>query len=546
MAGKIISIEIGSVLTKICEMEQKEKKPKIFQSIIVETPEGTLEDGILNLQESFLQKVKEALEERKIRSKHVIFTVASSKIASREVLIPFVKENRIMSIVQANASTYFPVDVAKYQFSHSVIGVETDEKGNKQYRLLVLATPNQLLESYQKFAAALNMEVLAIDYIGNSMYQAVRGNCENGTHMIMKVDEYSTLLLIIKNGTIALTRTIPYGISEGIYAMLQGEAFGENLSFLDGINVARMESIIMVDDQEEESQEETMRKASKKEITYALSSVVGGIVRVIDYYNTTNSNATIDQFWLTGIGSDLVDLDQFFSEAMNLSIQNLTYLEGLEVEKSFKGAGFGEFIGCIGAGIHPLHFYGLTEGEGKKKTGKEKDFMLISYSVLALGVAVSAALLILSFIPYQNALNERTALQNRQAELQPIKADYQTYINVAAAMEKTLYFHEYTQSPLDGIISFIDEMEEKMPKNFVVRGFSADKTGVKLDITVANKESAAMAISQFRKFQSVSDVQVASVTELSSETGEIQISFNAAIVFLVDNQSAEVAEVAGE
>lgn len=545
MAGKIISIEIGSILTKICEMEQKEKNPKIYQSFIVETPEGILEDGMLIFQDSFVQKIKDALEERKIKGKQVVFTVASTKIASREVFIPFVKENRIVSIVQSNAATYFPVDVTKYQFSHHIIGVETDDKGNKQYKLLVLAAPNQLLESYKKFAQALNLEVLNIDYIGNSMYQAVKGNCEQGTHLIMKVDEFSTLLLIIKNGVIALTRTIPYGISEGIYAMLHGEAFGDNLTFLDGINVARMESVLMISDiLDEDGELNPEQKSSRKEITYALSSLVGGIVRVIDYYNTTNAKTPIDQFWLTGIGSDLVDLDVFLSQAMNLTITNLTYLEGMELEKSFNGVGFGEFISCIGAGIHPLHFYGLQNVEGKIKTEKGKDYFLVSISILSLGLAISAALIILSLIPFQRELKMSKDLKQRQEELQPVKMDYQNYLNAASAVEKALYFESYTRSPLDHIVEFINEMEEKMPSTFVVKGFSADKTGVKLDITVENKESAAKAISQFRTFTSVSDIQVASITELSSETGEIQISFSAAVVFFTEQNNT--GETAGE
>ena len=545
MAGKIISIEIGSILTKICEMEQKEKNPKIYQSFIVETPEGILEDGILNFQDAFVQKIKDVLEERKIKGKQVIFTVASTKIASREVFIPFVKENRIVSIIQSNAATYFPVDVTKYQFSHYIIGIETDDKGNKQYKLLVLAAPNQLLESYKKFAQALNLEVLTIDYIGNSMYQAVKGNCEQGTHLIMKVDEFSTLLLIIKNGAIALTRTIPYGISEGIYALLHGEVYGENLTFLDAINIARMESVLMTSETNgQETTINTEQKSSRQEITYALSSLVGGIVRVIDYYNTTNAKTPIDQFWLTGIGSDLVDLDVFLSQAMNLTITNLTYLEGMELEKSFKGVGFGEFISCIGAGIHPLNFYGLHSVEGKIKTEKGKDYFLVSFSILSLGLAISAALIILSLIPYQRELKMAKDLKQRQEELQPVKLDYQNYLNSALAVEKALFFESYTRSPLDHIVEFINEMEEKMPSTFVVKGFSADKTGVKLDITVENKESAAKAISQFRTFTSVSDIQVASITELSSETGEIQISFSAAVVFVTEQNNT--GETAGE
>ena len=40
MNNRVLSIEIGNSFTKICEMDYKVKKPKVYKVLTVETPEG--------------------------------------------------------------------------------------------------------------------------------------------------------------------------------------------------------------------------------------------------------------------------------------------------------------------------------------------------------------------------------------------------------------------------------------------------------------------------------------------------------------------------
>ena len=41
MNNRVLSIEIGNSFTKICEIDYKVKKPKVYKVLTVETPERT-------------------------------------------------------------------------------------------------------------------------------------------------------------------------------------------------------------------------------------------------------------------------------------------------------------------------------------------------------------------------------------------------------------------------------------------------------------------------------------------------------------------------
>ena len=88
MAGKVLSIEVGYSFTKVCELDYQSKKPKIYNSFVLPTPDDILADGMLTVDEGFVAAFKEKLAEKKIKTKTAVFTISSSKIATREVKIP--------------------------------------------------------------------------------------------------------------------------------------------------------------------------------------------------------------------------------------------------------------------------------------------------------------------------------------------------------------------------------------------------------------------------------------------------------------------------
>ena len=72
MAGKVISIEIGYSLTRVCEVDYKSKTHKVYGYFTMPTPEGMINDGILNLNETFVTDLKETLAEHRMKSKQVV------------------------------------------------------------------------------------------------------------------------------------------------------------------------------------------------------------------------------------------------------------------------------------------------------------------------------------------------------------------------------------------------------------------------------------------------------------------------------------------
>ncbi|OYP53317.1 hypothetical protein CG709_01975, partial [Lachnotalea glycerini] len=487
MANKVLSIEIGQTLTKVCEVEHGTKNTKVFNCFSFQTPKDMLEDGYVQTSEEFANSFREKCAEYGIKNKNVIFTISSTRIANREILIPLVKENRIKSVIQANSQEYFPMDISTYQFTYSILDVVTEEdKKEKKYKLLVLAAPSDLIESYYSLAAFCGLTVVAIDYNGNSLFQAVKNQFTQETSMVIKVDEFSSLLLVIKNQSTVLQRNISYGADIAIQTMIDSNAYGENLSYEEAANLFRKQTCILESLNAGESMKDSSRQEdttltidekiqrTKIEITDSLRYLINNIMRVIDYYNSRNQEHPIEKIVLTGLGGDLSGFSDLLSFEVGQKVLVLTKINATNIEKALKNEqlSYGEYVTAIGAAIAPLGFMAETVKLIKDKKDKEKDTK-IGWILLIGGLAISIVLILTSLISHISTVAKKNSLETKISSLEPVEVVFKEYQSVEVLYEKMQSIQSLTELPNDHLLAFIQELEEKMPANINVLSFTA-------------------------------------------------------------------------
>ncbi len=564
MANRILSVDMGYSLTKVCEMDYGVKNPKIYNTFVLNTPEGMISDGVINVKEEFLTLFQNMLDEKGIKTRKVIFSIASSKIATREAKIPYCKENRISDIVRANLSDYFPIDASQYVIAHSILGVEGEEvkeddldlnEGKKKktaskptgYKLLLLAAPKQLMESYQLLAKALKLEIVTTDYSGNSLYQAAKEGCSSGTQMIIKVDERSTLLMVLKEGVIVLNRTIAYGIDDAVTALATTKELGEVGDYETTLSLARRKTCILTNLNDSEDiidlgtpNYEAVRK-EKEKVTESLQPLISGIARVIDYYNSNHSNEQIEKMYVTGVGADFSGLSTLLTNEIGFRIKNLTQLTGINIEKTFKEVSFGEYVTAIGAAIAPLTFYGDSAETGKKKGNI--NYAQLSMAVLIVGVVVGLVLIITAVIPYISERNKKKNYEQTIEELQPVYDTYVSYEQLKAEITHLRDLDGLTVNRNEDLVGLIEALESNMPRTFCLNSLSVTPEIVTLDVTVATKEEVAVVISELRKLPSFISVDTTAVSEVITEIGETQYSFTVEMIYApIVDETGEVEE----
>lgn len=520
--AKVLSVEIGMSLIYMCEVDYKSPNPRVYKWTTVQTPENTVrEDGIV-VNEELISVMKEGISAAGIRTKKMVFTMSSPKIASRDAVIPFVKENKIANVIRTNASDFFPVDMDQYELGHSIEGIQENEKGIKQYRVHVLAVPKTIIEKYYELAKALGGTIEALDYSGNSIFQMVQDKCETGVKMVVKMGERTTIITILRDSAIAMQRMIPYGIDEAVSSVMNA-APERNLTYMQALNLL------------------LQGKADA-----SLSYLANGILRVVDYYNSRNAEQPVELTYVTGIGGECDGMAEFLESALDLPVRVLRDLEAFRLEKDFKGESFGRYLTCIGASMAPLGFLGERAEKSKKieSTVQEGDMKRVSILAGVGGVLIALVLALVSGINVSNVRQENNRLQQRVAELEPVKEIYHAYLQQQYTYTKLNYLYDSTVLPDENLVEFIEELEEKMPASLNVQSFTAGKEGVNMSLTVEDKQEAAKLIQQLRSFETISTISVSGISDsgavMKGEPVEQEgkVSFSVALTYKGESELA--------
>ncbi len=576
MAERVLSIEMGNSLTKVIETDLGAKSPKIYNSFVVTTPEGMLKDGIVDTDDEFVNTFLRMLTVKRIKTRKAVFTISSSKIATREARIPYCKESKIKELVRTNLQDYFPIDGSQYMFSHSVIGFEFESKeeatansieekkeekkepltkaeqvkaeldsgtvkvaGKSKrgkpigYKLLLLAAPKQLIQSYEKLAQAIGLSIEALDYNGNSVFQAAKDECRDGVQLIVKVDEKSTLLMVLEDGATTLNRTIPYGIDEAIKGLMQTDIFGDTKDYEKAVNIARSKQVLMPSFEECDTEDPKEEFAVRSELTLTLRSLTGGVIRVIDYYNANHNQRPVEKMLITGLGADFTGLDVLLTSEIGLKIRDITRVAGVDIDRIFRGTTYSEYVGCIGAVLSPIGFYPESADEEDRK-GRDVNTTgnAIAWFVLAAGVVASIAMIAVTMVPYMQEQELNAQYKARIEELQPVYDMYLDYLELENDVKYVENLDLATINRNENIVKFLATLENEMPATFTLNSIKANRSKVTLDATVATKEEVAYTISELKQIDGFLNAEVTSITEmLVEETGEIKYAFVADMTY---------------
>lgn len=564
--AKVLTVEVGASLIRFCEMDYKAKSPKVYKKFTIPTPEDVVNDDALDISEELVNAVRGALDANHIHTKQVIFALNSTKIASREAIIPYVKENKIADVIRTNASEIFPVDLNLYELGHIIIGENIQESGARQHRLLILAVPKTLIESYHKFASAVGLEIVSFDYSGNSIYQVVNTKCDVGVQMIVKIDENHSIVTVLKDQKIALQRTIAYGINEIVFNVLNApvceiKAYQEAIKLLYNEECIPRElaaSKTSSSDYEDLDKEvSTELSELQKKNTYVLKSLFGGIERVIDYYNSKNPDDVIEKAYITGLGGDFVNLAECMELALDLRTITLTEAEGFNFERDFKDENLGCYLTCVGAALKPIGFMSIySEKKGIQIAPDDNSLRNIAIIILVGGIILSTALLGVSFVQYSMEKNTNQELKDRVTELKPVEQIYKDYLQQQYSHTKINALYDQTITSNETLVAFIEEMEQKMPSSLNVQSFTSDLVSASMSITVKDKVEAAKLIQQFRTFESIAAVSLNGITDSGAALenqpldAEGQVSFSITLTYktpeMVQVEEALEEAMAGE
>lgn len=528
MASRTLTIEVGNEFIKICEMQKNKNTVMVHHAISIQTPPDTVEDGFVRDIEQVSEAIKRAMVEDQIVASEVTFVLNSSRVATKEVILPLVKKDKIQELVNMNASEYFPVNIDDYVLSYTVLE-EKKAKDEQKTRILVYAAPEIMVGSYFDLAKLLGMKVKAVDYAGNSTLQLIKIQIDEKPTLVVQLGMDTTIVSVMNNQILQLQRTIPYGESLLLNSVMESR----NVKAKVALELLASAQIVK-------------SSLDSDETTASLKYLISNVNRVIEYYSSRNQQAPLQKIVIIGEGADVLGMDVLFANETSLPAERLTLLKNVESYNRIKISTslLKQYMANVGASLDPIHLQ--PKADLTVKGSKDASGNNVGYLVAMIVMIVAAAGLAgYSLINYKNKEKKRDDLLDRIDELSVIE---QVYAQYDAAVAKELGVTEFYLTTCDNTewaLELLAYLEEVMPSDMKLGELNINSGVVSLNgVTVSEYEVAAF-VDALEKNEHISNVAVSGYTvDYESHVASFNMTFAITSDDLLNIMGTESAEEA--
>lgn len=547
MAKKVISIETGIQWTKVALVDYRKKNPPVHEAFAFRTPEHAVEDGYIRDKDSLARALKEELVRRQIVEKDVVFTLSSSKVVTREVMIPYVKDNKIKGIIDAQSRDYFPMDISGYTISYSKMDVVEDD-GKKQLKLLLVAIPDNLLGNYVSFAQLAGLKVETFDYIGNGCIQLMCDSFVDNA-MIIQLEEQATVISILENKKLAFQRVTPYGYGATISTVVDHPILGiddEERAFdflLEHNVIFNKPSMPDNGDPAQQAIDQAQADEAYEDLAESLRYHLRIANTALDYYQNQVKQEFVGNVYLVGDGSRFAGIHKLFAQELPLPLQKIDFAKIIDLRNQNgvndkKKAGKKEhqdytdpvleessntrqpraatpvgFLSVIGAAVHPLD----AKPKEMQAADSKKNDLHTAYVLLAGSLLLSLLLILGSSVRQMIAHSEHRHLTDQLESLAYVQQTYDESSRVQQEEQVYVTIDDATRTKNEYLLPLIEQLEAELPSAIKVTSMQTDDNLITLNMTADRKITVGQMLLNFQNVTLLTDPSIPSMSEQTDE-----------------------------
>lgn len=506
-------IDIGNEQIKIAEVIRGTNTIKINNFDVIQTPENSINDGMLLDKMNIGNLIKATLKEQKMSCKQVVFTVSSSKIITREVELPDLKPNKLKTIVTMNASEYFPVNLNDYVLDFYIIDKVVSD-GETKLKVNLVAALSSVIDEYIGLADLIGLKIAGIDYTGNSLNNFAKKEKLEGNYMLLDIGSDSTMVSIVADHVPKFNRNLLYGTSLLIDCIKSHFEVDD----VEAIRISKERPLL--------SAENDNNPYLSSDVSTSMNQVLNGVTRLVDYYASRNQEK-IATIYIVGGGANIFGVTDYVEKFFNIPTKKLEDITSAiyKGNKNFQSVS-PFFANVMGAAFSDIN---LTPRRIAEKASVQTKIR--TYFLLVCLVVISLVGIYILLSSQNSQLESRRDTLKQDIEkaqaIQEIKKQYDD-LNLRAEFRKRIITESTGSSEF--FVDILEKMETTIPENVSYLNIVDTEVGLEINCVARDKMTVAVLISVLKEL-GFTIVNVPDITESIDDTGETSVSFSVSCVY---------------
>jgi len=329
-AKTVLGIDIGFMTLKLVEMELSKKGPVLVNYAIAPISDVAelAEKDVLERNQKITALLKNILKDKKIKATSAVVALSSRSIFTRFVKMPFSDPKKLQKLITFEAQQQIPFPLEEVSWDYQVVCKNEDE----EFEVLIAAIKQDTLNAQMDVIKKTALTPVIIDVGSMALYNCIQSQIEPNEKVIILDVGATPATLIIHQPSGYWVRTLSYSSM----ALTQTLMRTFNISFEESESL-KFGGMIL----NETSTTGSQALKSSEGVNFKINQILtthaqklhAEIMRSLGFYRTQFKDIEFDRIILCGGGSRLNDLRLYLSSKMNMPVDFINPLAGIELDK---------------------------------------------------------------------------------------------------------------------------------------------------------------------------------------------------------------------
>ena len=336
--GDSVGIEINAQKINVAQIAKQGQQYKLLKNISADIPEGVYEDGEIVDSLILSELIKDTLKANKINAKKVSTAVPMREAIIRVIPVPAeLDEAELKDMVLVHeAGMYLPYPREEVDLDYAKLGYFMDEDGIEKVNVLLVATKKEVTDLYTEIFEQADLQINVLEINSFALIRTLREHLRQfGSKeavVLVDIEFDSTEIAIVVEGVPQFSRTVPIGT----YQMRTAFSRAMNLPVTGDSEI--LYEVDLLDGASDDSDDTS---ASQIEVgQLALLKIIGELTeelsRSINFYINQSEDLEIAQLLLAGPGAGINQIDEFFTQKLNLPTAKVDPIAALALDAGQK------------------------------------------------------------------------------------------------------------------------------------------------------------------------------------------------------------------
>jgi len=329
----MFAIDFGARSIKVAKLFKTTEGYELDNyGIKLSPPESIINGEVLN-PIAVADVLSEILRDSGLRDKRAIIAITGQKVIIREIVLPLMEDKELIAGVMWEAPKYVPYDLDESIIDAAKVEEFEEKDGNKMMRVLLVATPKNVVNPYMEVLKKSRIIPKIVDEISSANIRAFEHYLSDKEekdeeniiiNIILSIGASSTILTLVEKKNLKFTRNILIGGNDITKAI----AKSLNITIEEAEKIKRDTEIVLGPEAEEEKKNE-----SEKIIIRILNQTAKEVRKSLSYYKTQNQKVKYNKIILTGGSAKIKNVDKFLSEQFGLPLIIGNPLEEIKIDE---------------------------------------------------------------------------------------------------------------------------------------------------------------------------------------------------------------------